>query len=101
MIRLRPDAYQRYAQLHREVWPEVLAMISTCHIRNYTIFHRDGLLLAYMEYHGDDLDADMARMAADPVTQRWWTLTDPLQEPLADAAPGEWWSPTDEVFHHD
>jgi hypothetical protein len=25
----------------------------------------------------------MAKMAADPETQRWWKITDPMQEPFA------------------
>jgi L-rhamnose mutarotase len=43
----------------------------------------------------------MARMAADPVTQQWWKLTDPCQEPLESRAEGEWWAQMEEVFHAD
>jgi L-rhamnose mutarotase len=50
---------------------------------------------------GDDLAADLARMAQDPVTQAWWRLTDPCQEPLPSAAPGERWVQAEEVFHVD
>jgi len=56
-------------------------------------------LLLYCEYTGEDLDADMARMAADPATQRWWKETDPCQEPLpAAAAQGKIWADTKEVY---
>ena len=40
-------------------------------------------------------------MAADPVTQAWWKLTDPCQQPVASAAEGERWAEMEEVFHHD
>ena len=40
-------------------------------------------------------------IAADPETKRWWTFTDPCQEPVDSAAEGEWWAPADEVFHPD
>jgi L-rhamnose mutarotase len=40
-------------------------------------------------------------MAADPTTQRWWSLCEPCQEPLEDRAPGEWWASMAEVFHVD
>lgn len=40
------------------------------------------LLFGYWECHGTDFAADAAKMAADPVTQDWWTPTDPCQEPL-------------------
>jgi L-rhamnose mutarotase len=74
-------------------------MIKECNIRNYSIFLRDGYLFAYFEYTGTDFSADMATMAADPNTQKWWKLTDPCQEPLETCAKGEWWAPMEEVFH--
>ena len=56
-------------------------------------------LFSYFEYLGNDFDADMAKMAADPVTQEWWELCKPCHEPLADRAANEWWAGMDEVFH--
>jgi len=103
IIRLHDDAVVRYKQLHASVWPEVLAMISACHLTNYTIFLREpeNLLFAYFEYIGEDYVADMAKMAADPVTQKWWGIAMPLQEPLGTRGEGEWWAETHEVFHLD
>lgn len=101
IVRLKPGQLEEYRRIHRAVWPGVLEQIRQCHIRNYSIFHRDGLLFAYFEYHGEDLAADMRRMAADPVTQQWWKVTDPMQEPVDTAAPGEWWVEAEEVFHVD
>ena len=106
VLRLAPDKLDEYTRLHAAVWPEVLATIERCHVRNYSIFLRqldDGrhYLFSYFEYVGDDYAADMARMAADPTTQRWWACCEPCQEPLATRAPGEWWADMQEVFHHD
>jgi L-rhamnose mutarotase len=101
VIRLLPEHEATYRRLHADVWPDVLRRIARSGIRNYTIFHRDGLLFSYFEYHGDDLEADMAAMAADPRTREWWALTDPCQAPVAGAAEGEWWAPLEEVFHAD
>ena len=103
VIRLRPGAREEYERLHRAVWPEVLATIGECGIRNYSIFLKrldDGrdYLFATYEYVGKDFAADQRKMAADPATQRWWKLTDPLQEPIRRRAEGEWWSAMDEVF---
>lgn len=100
-IRVKPEMLEAYRQLHANTWPQVLEQISRSNIKNYSIFYRDGLLFSYFEYHGDDYEGDMARMAEDPVTQAWWKLTDPCQEPLEGAAEGEWWAPLEEVFHHD
>ena len=67
-------------------------------IRNYSIYHKDGYLFSYFEYHGSDFSADMAKMAADPLTQKWWVVCMPCQEPLAARADGEWWANMEEVF---
>ncbi len=101
LIRLRPEADAEYRKHHAAVWPQVLATISACNIRNYSIYLKDGFLFSYFEYHGSDFDADMARMAADPVTQQWWALMKPMQQPLDSRAPGEWWANMEEVFHYD
>ena len=101
IIDLKPECYEEYVRIHAAVWPEVLATIRACRIRNYSIFHRDGRLFAYFEYHGDDFAADMARMAADPKTREWWEITMPMQTPLETRAPGEWWAGLTEVFHTD
>ncbi|MCU0625460.1 MAG: L-rhamnose mutarotase [Gemmatimonadaceae bacterium] len=101
MIRLRPEHEAEYRRLHAAVWPDVLATIRDCRIRNYTIYLKDGWLFSHYEYHGDDHAADQARMAADPVTQRWWQLTAPCQEPLPTRGEGEWWASMEELFHAD
>lgn len=103
VIRLRPEKAEEYERLHAAVWPEVLATIAACQIRDYTIFLRrpEMLLFAAWTYCGQDFAADMARMQADPATRRWWRLTDSCQEKLASAGPGEWWAPMLEVFHTD
>jgi L-rhamnose mutarotase len=106
VIGLDETKAEEYKALHAAVWPEVLAMIRACHIRNYSIYLRrldDGrlYLFSYFEYTGDDYDADMARMAADPMTQRWWSVCMPCQRPLENRASGEWWASMDEVFHAD
>jgi L-rhamnose mutarotase len=101
LIRLRPDQRETYLALHADVWPRVADTIRACNIRNYTIFLRGDLLIGYYEYHGSDHAADQAAMAADPDTQRWWTLTAPCQEQLDGTPEGHWWAPADEVWHQD
>ena len=66
IIGVKPEQIAAYEQIHAQVWPEVLAMIEACHIRNYTIFRHGTLLFAYLEYIGENYTVDMARMAADP-----------------------------------
>lgn len=99
VIGVRPEKLEEYRRLHAAVWPEVLQQIHECNIRNYSIYYRDGLLFAYLEYVGADWDADQARMAEHEPTRRWWELTDPCQEPVPSAGPDERWAPMEEVFH--
>jgi L-rhamnose mutarotase len=103
---IRPEKLDEYRRLHAAVWPEVLATIAGCNIRNYSIYlhELDGgnhYLFGYFEYHGVDFAADMAKMAADPATQRWWSICKPCQKPLDAAGPDEWWTTMEEVFHVD
>lgn len=103
VIGLKPEKIAEYKRLHADVWPDVLAQIATSNIRNYSIFLKEpeNLLFGYWEYHGSDFKVDAARMADDPKTREWWTLTDPCQEPLTTRKDGEFWSMMEEVFHVD
>ncbi len=103
VIRIAPEHIAEYKCLHAEVWREVLEQIRASNIRNYTIFLREpeNLLFGTWEYHGTDFEGDMARMAEDETTQRWWALCGPMQRPLDTRAEGEWWAMMEEVFHLD
>ena len=101
LIGVKPEGIAEYDRLHANTWPEVLATIHAANIRNYSIFRYGTQLFAYFEYIGADYAADMAMIAADPKTREWWTYTDPLQEPLPDRKPSEWWAAMQEVFHSD
>ena len=101
VIGIKKERLKEYTELHANTWPDVLKKIEECNISNYSIYHYGDLLFAYMEYHGDDFEADMAKMAADETTQKWWDICMPMQEPVADRAEDEWWKTLDEVFHTD
>ncbi|RAG84148.1 L-rhamnose mutarotase [Streptacidiphilus pinicola] len=97
--RLVPERREEYLALHSAVWPAVEAALHVAQIRNYSIFLHGDTLFAYYEYHGEDWDADLATIKADPETQRWWTFTDPCQEPWPDAPPGSRWTDLPEIWH--
>ncbi len=101
VIGLKPGAFQKYAQYHANVWPEVLRAVRRCHIQNYSIFFKDDTLFAYFEYVGDDFDRDMAQLAADPKVQEWWAIMRTMQRPAPIRKDGEWWADMAEVFHAD
>ena len=104
IIEVREEHLEEYKRLHAAVWPDVLAIIRDSHIRNYSIYLRqlpDGkhYLFSHFEYTGNNFEADMARMAADPVTQAWWAVCKPCQKPLPGVDDNVWWAPMEEVFY--
>ncbi|MEG1175669.1 MAG: L-rhamnose mutarotase [Ruthenibacterium sp.] len=101
VINLPPENLEAYTHLHDNIWPEVAQIIAECNIRNYSIYYLNGQLFAYMEYIGEDFDADMAKMAADENTQKWWDVCKPLQQPDSARPQGAWWWDAKEVFHQD
>jgi L-rhamnose mutarotase len=100
-LKLKPGSEQAYKKYHAHVWPEVLQTLTECNVRNYSIFLKGNMLFGYLEYQGEDLKQDWAKMAADPKTQEWWAIMEPMQEPLKTRKEGEWWAEMEEVFHLD
>ena len=98
-ILLKPEGADEYIKQHAAVWPGVLKMIKDCNIQNYSIFKKDLVLFAYFEYVGNDFDSDMAKMVADPETQRWWDTVKPLMQPIENRNAGEFWADMEEIFH--
>ncbi len=94
-----PAVIQRYKEYHRAVWPEVLAGLRRIGISKMKIFLRGRRLFMYMEAH-DTFDPvrDLPRYMETERAREWDALMRGYQEPLPEAAPGEWWSQMQEVF---
>lgn len=99
VIGLKPEFEERYIILHKHTFPGVLKRIRDSNIRNYSIFLRDSMLFSYYEYRGQDYEKDMQKISEDTITQEWWKLTDPMQEPIQDRKEGEWWASLEEIGH--
>lgn len=69
-LQVRPDHIEAYRQAHAHVWPDMLVALKETGWRNYSIFLReDGLVIGYFET--ENLDANLAGMAARDVNARW------------------------------
>lgn len=99
-VGIRPELVNRYCDLHADAWPEVREQIRDCNIRNYSIFllRERNIAFSYYEYVGSDRAADTARMAANPVVQRWWRECRPCQLPLTAVQGERLWTGMDQVF---
>ena len=105
ITKVHPEKLEEYKKLHANAWSGVLKQITACQIQNYSIFWKqmpdgDHLLFSYLEYTGDDWQADCDKMAADPETQRWWDVCTPCLEPVGDLPTGAAWAPMTSIFLH-
>ena len=99
-VDLLPERRAEYLILHSRVWPRVEEALAEHHVTNYSIFIIESTLFGYYEYTGDDYEADMAAVDADPVTRDWLSLTDPCQTPFGhEALPTDRWRRLEEVWH--
>jgi len=98
--KLKPEKVDEYVALHAEPWPGVLKTITECNLKNYSIYRHGLEVFAYFEYVGEDYDADMAKMAEDPVTQEWWTHTKPCFEKYAIDPRSEFYHDMQSIFYH-
>lgn len=98
VIGLKEKDLEAYKALH--AGPGVRDLLTEANMRNFNIFvHRlpDGQLyeFMYVEYVGDDMASDMARLSANPRNAEWLTLCNPMQIPL----PGHTgWADMESVF---
>ena len=99
VVGVKPKDIAEYERIHEEVCPTVLATLKRANVQNFSIYRYEHLLFSYMEYTGNDYEADMALIAADPETQRWWKITGPMQNPVSEVENGQWWHTIPEKFH--
>jgi L-rhamnose mutarotase len=53
MLRLKPGAADAYDEAHRQVWPEMLALLKRAGISEYSIFRRNELLILSLRVEVD------------------------------------------------
>jgi L-rhamnose mutarotase len=51
---IKPEKVEEYVTLHKNAWPEVMAIISEANMHNYSISIRGTQLFTYYEYTGND-----------------------------------------------
>ena len=97
MLHLREGAADAYEKAHREVWPEMLALLKSAGISEYSIYRRDKLLI--LTLRAADFEATWSRIDNDPVNLRWQQAMAPLFAPMEPVWPGERFPMMQEVFY--
>lgn len=101
IIKIKPEELEEYKFHHAHPLPGVNEIIKDCNLSNYSIYQRGEYMFTYYEYIGNNYEADMAKLEANPITQKWWDLVKPLMQPLEDKEDHEFWSSMEEIYHLD
>jgi L-rhamnose mutarotase len=96
LLRLRPGNEEAYEEAHKAVWPEMLALLKSAGVSQYSIFRRDQLLVLTLQV--DDFDETWARIEANPINTKWQAAMAPYFAPLDPLKPGERFPMLREVF---
>jgi L-rhamnose mutarotase len=84
VMKLKPGQEAEYKRKHDEIWPEMVQLLKSQGIHNYSIYRHGLTLFAYYEREGE---APAIKRAADPIELRWRAWMEPHMETLADATP--------------
>ncbi|MDB5474002.1 MAG: L-rhamnose 1-epimerase [Devosia sp.] len=96
VMKLKPGQDAEYKRKHDEIWPEMVALLKSQGVHNYSIYRYGLLLFAYLERPAD---APSPTEAVDPVVLRWWQWMEPHMETHPDARPVA--EPVEEMFRLD
>lgn len=97
ILRLRPGAAEAYDKVHATVWPEMLALLKSAGIHEYSIYRRDELLI--LTLRAVDFETAWSQIDQHPVNLRWQQATASLFEPQEGLRPGERFPMMKEVFY--
>ena len=90
MGRIRPGKREEYKRRHDEIWPEMVELLKSSGIRNYTIWSDGDVLFGYYECEKGVAFAEKTQ-ANSPVVDRWnaWMadVLDMVMDPVTGAQP--------------
>lgn len=95
---LKPGFEAEYEKRHREIWPELQALLKEAGVANYSIFwdKETNTLFAYQENTGDGGSQDLG---GTQIVQKWWAHMADIMETHPDNSPVS--IALQEVFHMD
>jgi L-rhamnose mutarotase len=97
LLRIREGTEAAYEKAHREVWPEMLQLLSESGVREYSIFRRGQLLFLTLKTF--DFNETWDRIEASPINTRWQESMAPYFLPLDPLWPGERLPMMEEIFY--
>ena len=101
VVGLNPAQITEYKRLHADAHPGVRDLLNKYHMHNFSIFLQQiddkWYEFDYYEYTGDDFDADMEKLDAEPRNKEWLKQCDPMQIPLAGQKS---WAKMERVYYN-
>jgi L-rhamnose mutarotase len=97
MLKLRPGAGPAYDKAHEAVWPEMLALLKSAGVHEYSIFRRNEILVLTMRV--DDFEQTWRKIEQSPVNTRWQQAMSEYFAPLEGLRSGERFPMMREVFY--
>ena len=98
-VRLKNEKKDFYLKNHQNVWPEVLSELKKIKIKNYSIFLKEDFMFGYLEYEGNNFDADMAEMQKITIVDKWTKLMVDCFNPFPNNDENDSWVMMDEIFY--
>lgn len=84
VMKLKPGEAAAYKRKHDEIWPEMVALLKSQGVHNYSIYRHGLLLFAYLE-KPDGTPAQTE--AVNEVVKRWQAFMQPHMETHEDNRP--------------
>ena len=93
---LKPGFKDEYRKRHDEIWPELVEIIRSTGVCDYSIFFDEytNTLFAVQKQGGEGSSQDLGN---NPVVQRWWAYMADIMETNPDHSPLT--IPLEEVFY--
>ncbi len=100
-IRIKPEFLEEYVCLHKNPDTELLSALENSNIRNNTVFHTDGILFNYFEYHGTDFESDWIKYTESEIVKELFLKMKGFFLPAGENFPKTGWTVMNEVFRKD
>lgn len=97
MLRIRPGAEEAYDAAHRAVWPEMLDLLKSAGISEYSIYRRDDLLI--LTLRSENFESTCDHIENHPINLRWQAAMAPYFAPVEGLRTGERFPMLEEVFY--
>lgn len=96
-LRLKPGAAEAYDKAHQQVWLEMLELLKSAGVSEYSIFRRDDVLFLFMKV--ENFNQTWDRIEQSPVNIRWQQEMAQFFAPMEALQPGERFPMMQEIFY--